>query len=221
MMIRSHPQPDTLMSYASGTLPGAIAGVVACHLSVCGQCRADMRRLEVLGGLLLEGLQIQDDAAGAEPFAGRRMLEHEFVRPVPETEPVQSAPADPLLPAPLARYLGMSSDEIPWKSLPKGVKQYWVTLPEGAGLMRLLKVPPHTQLLEHSHHGQEVTMVLKGVYSDYTGDYVPGDVCEMSEGMEHRPAGSSDGECVCIVASEFAPHYSRWYARLLQPLLGF
>jgi putative transcriptional regulator len=221
MTIRSHPQPDTLISYASGALPCAIAGVVACHVSVCERCRADLRRLELIGGLLLERQPTHGEAEAAEALAERRILAHKFAPAMLDAAPAPVEPDDPLLPSPLVRYLGMGSDEIPWKTLPKGVKQYWVDMPKGAGLMRLLKVPPHTRLLEHSHHGQEVTMVLKGVYSDYTGDYVPGDVCEMHEGMEHRPAGSSDEECVCIVASEYAPHYSRWYARLLRPLLGF
>ncbi len=221
MSIRSHPQPGTLISYAAGTLPGAIAGVVACHLSVCPECRANLRLLERIGGLMLERLDSPDSGGAAEELAARRASRLDpafFAADADHTDP---APDDQLLPAPLARYLGMGSADIPWKSLPRGVKQYWVKFPAGSGLMRLLKVPPHTQLLEHSHLGQEVTMVLKGIYSDHTGDYVPGDICEMDEGMEHEPAGTSDEECVCIVASEMPPRYSKWYARMVQPLLGF
>lgn len=221
MSIRSHPQPSTLVSYASGTLPGAIGGVVACHLSVCGECHAAVRRLEIIGGLLLEDLDTPSAESGVAELAAGRAFNRALEKVTPELSPRSTGLGDRLLPLPLAQYLGMGIDEIPWKSLPKGIKQYWVKLPKDAGLMRLLKVPPRTKLLEHSHHGMEVTMVLTGTYSDNTGDYGPGEVTEMDVGMEHQPGVSSDEECICIVASEKPPHYSRWYARLLRPIIGF
>lgn len=221
MKIRSHPLPSTLMSYASGTLSGAISGVVACHLSMCRECQADMRLLEMVGGLMLEGLPRPQ----ADPFADGRALRRALERETPAIEPVPP-PLPPsggdFLPEPLARYLGMSGEEIPWKRLPKGIRQYWVKMPAGSGHMRILRVPPGAMLLEHSHDGMEATMILRGTYSDHTGDYERGDVCEMNEGTDHQPSTvSSEEECICIIASEARPRYSRWYARLMQPLLGY
>jgi len=51
-----HPLPETLISFASGTLPNAISAVVACHLTLCRTCTEAVRDLEVLGGFLLDRL---------------------------------------------------------------------------------------------------------------------------------------------------------------------
>jgi putative transcriptional regulator len=222
MTIRNHPDPSILLSYAAGTLAGALSGVVAFHLSMCPRCRADVRRLEMLGGVLLEregGIETLGSAKrrAAGPGAGR-------ARPGAEPDPEHPAPADlacEILPLPLVRYLGMTVNDIPWQSLPKGVKQYWVKLPEGSGLMRLLKAPARSELLAHSHRGMELTMILTGTYTDHTGDYTRGEVTEMNAGSHHHPRITSDTECICIIASEARPRYSKWYARMMRPILGF
>jgi putative transcriptional regulator len=221
MMIRNHLDPSVLMSYAAGTLPGAISAVVVCHLSMCPQCSADLERLEDIGGLLLKGLKSVHSTEAKDGISALSSLNRDEKRLQQDNHQILKWPDDQILPLPLARYLGMTIDEIPWKTLPKGVRQFWVKLPAGSGLMRLLKVPPGVHLLEHCHRGLELTLILKGIYSDHTGDYERGDVTEMNEGTQHQPRITSEEECICIVACEKAPRYSLWYARLLQPLLGF
>jgi putative transcriptional regulator len=219
MIIRSHPQASTLMSHASGALPGAISGVIACHLSMCEQCRADIRILDMVGGLMLEGMASPRRDEFAEAQAVKRALERDAP---PSEPPPRLPPSEDFLPSPLARYLGMNGEDIPWQRLPKGIRQYWIGLPPGSGHMRILRIPPGAQLLEHSHGGMEATIILRGTYSDHTGDYERGDVSEMTDGTEHYPSTvSSTEECICIVANEAMPRYSRWYARLFQPLLGY
>ena len=219
MTIRSHPDPSILICYASGTLNTAISGVVACHVSMCDQCAADMQKLETIGGIMLdgtEGVQSAKPKYGAEEIqsfeSGHALFDAQAMQAPRDI-------GDPVMPYPLARYLGMTIDDIPWKKLPKGIKQYWVNLPDGAGSMRLLKVPPGTQLLEHSHRGMELTIILKGIYSDHTGDYRRGEVTEMQEGLVHQPRITSEEECICVVACEQPSRYTQWYARLLRPIL--
>lgn len=221
MTIRSHPDPSVLISYASGALPGAISGVVACHLSMCLECSANMQTLEAIGGIMLDRFDPVHSKEATEGVAAKRTLERDRAQLKPDSAPAPGGADDPILPLPLVRYLGMTADQIPWKKLPKGVQQYWVKLPKGAGSMRLLRAPPGVQLLKHSHRGMELTMVLKGIYSDHTGDYRRGEVTEMNEGTEHQPRISSEEECICLVASEKPSRYSLWYARLLQPIFGY
>ena len=222
MSIRRHPLGSTLMSYASGTLPGAIAGLVACHVSMCPICFAQVRRLEMVGGLLLERM----NAVGSgEPRrmpstwdgSGSSAKRLEPLMPAPATVP--SDEADPVLPRPLAEYLGMSGDEIPWRSVVKGLQQYWIKLPKEAGYMRLVKAAPRFPLLEHQHRGMELTMVLKGSYRDETGEYFRGDVADLCDDVQHRPKVSSEEECICILASEQLPRYTQMFARILQPFI--
>ena len=216
MTIRHHPSESTLISYASGALPVAIAGLVACHTTVCPDCRARVRRLKIVGALLLEALNAEPPAESevtraVSVFAERNML----------SAPRIDRPSDPVLPAPLAHYLGMTGDEIPWKTLVMGLQQYRVKLPKGSGEIRLLKARPRLRLLKHSHRGMELTMVLKGAYRDETGEYHRGDVSDLAEDIEHQPKVMSEEECICIIASEAPARYSELLPRLLQPIMGF
>jgi len=216
MTIRHHPSETTLISYAAGTLPVAIAGLVACHATVCPECRAKVRRLKMVGALLLETIEAEPPADAEVTVAVTRFAESN-VLPLPRIK----RPSDPVLPAPLAHYLGMSSDEIPWKTLVKGLQQYRVKLPKGSGEIRLLKARPRLRLLKHGHRGMELTMVLKGAYRDETGEYHRGDVSDLAEDIEHQPKVLSDEECICIIASEAPARYTELLPRLLQPIMGF
>jgi putative transcriptional regulator len=217
---RHHPSPETLIGYVAGTLPNAISCVVACHVSLCGDCADQNRRLAILGGLMLNDLRPGPED---EAFTERAAAQVSVQRPPPSRAPNVWAPktADPLLPVPLTQYLGISGAEIPWKRVVKGVRQYWVKLPPNSGQIRLLRLTPGKLLLEHSHTGMELTLVLQGVYGDHTGDYVRGDVIEWTEGTTHQPRASGDEECVCLIASERTPYFTRLAARLLRPIMGF
>ena len=81
MIPSHHPNPETLISYASGTLPNAIACIVACHLSMCRECANEIRWLERLAGVMLSRLEPADDSpalaagqgdAGTRPAAALR-----------------------------------------------------------------------------------------------------------------------------------------------------
>jgi putative transcriptional regulator len=219
MTPRYHPLPETLISYSSGTLPGAIAGAVACHVSLCPECTKDVRRLAAIGGLLLEGVGSATISLRAAERAVQALSAP--VRSEKPNELPMDEPADPVLPQPLVRYLGMKGDEIPWKTIVKGIRNYWIDLPKGSGQMRLLRIDPGKTLLEHTHRGMELTLVLKGAYGDHTGVYFRGDIIEWDEDSSHQPRVFGDEECVCLVACEATPRYSRLMARLLRPILGF
>ena len=199
-----HPHPDTLISYVAGTLPNAISCVVACHLSMCAECTGHARWLEMLGGLMLKNLE----PAPADTAFTERAAAHWSGDRQPASEP-RGNPAlkiyDPLLPLPLASYLGVSGREIQWEPVGTGVRQYWVKLPKGSGQMRLLRLPPGKLLLEHAHSGMELTLVLQGTCRDHTGDYIRGDVIEWAEGSLHQLRASGNEECVCLISSDVRP----------------
>ncbi len=59
--LRHHPHGETLMSHAARTLDPALSLVLSCHLQFCGKCRARLRAMDDVGGLLLEGLNAPED----------------------------------------------------------------------------------------------------------------------------------------------------------------
>ena len=54
MKIIHHPDSATLVSYAAGSLDEAFATLVAAHIASCDACRAELRKIESVGGALLE-----------------------------------------------------------------------------------------------------------------------------------------------------------------------
>ena len=51
---------------------------------------------------------------------------------------------------------------------------------------------------QHTHHGNELTLVLKGAFTDETGLYARGDVAFATSDIDHQPVAEADEECLCF-----------------------
>lgn len=215
MTISHHPDDATLMSYASGGLPQALAVVVATHLSVCARCRRELALMERIGATLLGGLD-------ASPMAGPTL-------PAAEPATQQSERHGPLglrneaadMPPPLSSLVGTSFSAIRWRRLLPGVSRCEIELAgRKSGYLMLLRADPGRAIPQHGHGGGELSLVLQGAYSDETGRYEVGDCADLDAAVEHRPVADPVAGCICAVASETPPRLTGLLGRLIQPLIG-
>ena len=192
---RHHPHGETLMSYAAGALDPALSVVLRCHLEFCGRCRARLRMMDEVGGLLLEGLNAPED----ENFLHRTM--QRFTGEVAQNAGNVLPPSrafdpgnDVLMPAPLAHATGLRRETIPWKVLPHGVRQF--DLPKfarAAASAHILHIGPGG-ILHTERHGGQLAIVLWGAY-DYGGErFERGDLHDISDnGFQTFKGASPEG----------------------------
>ncbi len=217
MKIHHHPDDATLLSYAAGALPQSLSAVVATHLAMCPRCRHEVREMEQLGGVMLEGLEgsgvVRSTQAGLAP---RTMDLGDFDRAgeIAVEERVG-------LPGPLGRLVGLDLADIPWRRLGFGVWHYPLPLAgEAGGDLRLLKVGPGRVMPEHGHSGSELTLLLEGSYRDEIGEFRVGDVADLDDEVEHSPVSHPQTGCICLIASEGRARFKGVLARMVQPLTG-
>jgi len=221
MTPRQHPSEATVLSYAAGSLTEALALVTASHLSFCPECRQQVAQAEAMGGSLLDSLAPESIEAGARERV-LALLDKPAARPAPAPAP-KTRIGDPLVPAPLARYLGGGLDSIAWHFLAPGVRHFEL-LPHGllhGGNLRMLKIAPGKCLPRHGHTGTELTLVLRGSYSDELGQFGRGDIGETDEDIVHEPVSGRDEDCICVIATEGPLKFDSAIARTIQRLTGF
>jgi putative transcriptional regulator len=206
MPITRHPDDSTLLSYAAGSLPGALAVVVAAHVTVCRRCRDAVATMELIGGAMLSGLPgttLQRPAPERPELKRRR--------------PPAPAPAGEV-PAPLAQLIGTDLGAQRWRWIARGL---WVRRVQvaGDGRLYLFKGAPGASVPTHGHYGSELTMVLRGTIADHSGRYGAGDVCDLDDEVEHKPVAGAAG-CICVVAQERPVRWRSRMARLMRPWHG-
>lgn len=218
MNINHHLDDATLMSYCAGSLSQGMALVVASHLAFCTACRERAELNDAVGGALLESLDaetIEDDMLAAilaqidEPEAS-------------VNEPQQEVPrvCDPEIPMPLNEYVSGPLDELQWKRIVPGVAYYDMPW-QGRGVSRLLRIAPGKSMLTHTHNGNELTLVLRGSFSDEVGRFCRGDIADLDDQIEHQPLVDSDVDCICLIATDAPLRFTTLFGKLVQPMTGF
>jgi putative transcriptional regulator len=192
--IRHHPDSATLMSFAAGALAEPLSAACSAHLSMCAQCRGELRDMELVGATLL----------GSAPAGGSRVAlpvkPHDAQLRADSEAGVQSMDA---LPAPIASKYGLALDRIPWKRLAPGAWQHHLPLSPGAqGELYFIKLAPGSRLPLHGHTGAELTVVLTGAFTDASGEFRRGDMQDIDNAIEHQPLGDKEEGCICLVAAE-------------------
>ncbi len=205
MTIRHHLGAHSLMSFAAGALPSALAAVAGAHLAMCARCRRDLELFEHLGGAVLEGL------------APVPLAEIEPTLPAPAASPPRALggnAANPILRLAAEAFAGVS-----WRRIGIGLWHRPLPLP-GQGALQLIKAAPGASVPDHGHAGAELTLVLRGALIDASGRYGPGDIADLDAEVEHTPLADAHAGCICAIANELPTRFHGLLARLLQPWHG-
>jgi putative transcriptional regulator len=185
-VISHHASEVTLLSYAAGTLPEALALVLATHLTHCAECRQTAAKLEAIGGALLDVEPVPLPEAALDQVLAR--LDDP---PLPVPPILNPALPTPLNRIPLGRW---------W---PFGLGLWWRPLQvSGAAWGGLILAQPGRALPPHGHAGLELTTVLSGAFSDNGRLYVAGDLTEPETDHDHPLKVVGDEPCLCVLASE-------------------
>jgi len=218
MNIHHHLNDATLMAYAAGGLSENLNMVVATHLSMCSCCREKVAEMEMLGGIELQDLPKTDMAPGSLDKV-MALLDDSFIDEKPA--PANDAGTSTGLPHPLAQFLPDGLDKVAWKTMAPGIKSYVLpNLKTGAGSVRLLKISPGTTIPEHSHTGSELTLVLKGSFSDEIGRFKAGDIADLDTDNHHQPIADTNEDCICLAATEGPLKFKAMVPRLMQYFVG-
>jgi putative transcriptional regulator len=216
-----HPNQDMLVEYSAGTSPKAQGVCVAVHLHYCKACQVAYDKLRILGAQLWEeGPPVKvSDKCRSQVMALLDETPSESNLPKPQTAAAGSLEAPHHeIPSPLKRFVPAGWDSLHWQIYLPVLSVAHLAKTEGYQLA-LHKIKAGGKVVDHTHTGDEVTVVLSGSFSDQYGHYKEGDFVYRNGSHGHAPMASQDGDCICLTALQAPVKLTSWWGKLLNPLL--
>lgn len=181
---------------ASGAAPIGVRVLAACQAELNSDAASRLNATENVFGAFLED--------GPQSTLSPTLLQHTLSQLGLQDE--SDAAGDDTrwagMPAALRAILPDLGDQA-WKPRFGGINELVIApLCEPGVHVRLLKLPSGGSAPEHTHGGDELTLVISGSFRDEVDRYGAGDVCHAASGHMHRPVVDSDEDCVCL-AVEF------------------
>jgi len=215
MTIRHHINDDLLLDYAAGTLSEGWSLAIACHLTMCPDCRRSLDVAEAAAGTLMEDLPTVEGPADSWEHMKARLTAEPAL---PPAVPVLRAPRA-VLPEPLRNYLGGDVDTLKWRNMGTA-KQILIRTGDSGTQARLLRIPAGKPVPEHSHGGRELTVVLTGSFHDEIDTFGPGDIEDADGSLTHQPIAGPEEDCICLAITDAPLKFSSRIVRFVQPFLG-
>ncbi len=222
MKASHHPTDDLLLDYGAGNIGEAQSLLIATHLALCPRCRAVVENAELLGGALMDSAPVSALSDDALESVLSRLDEPDDAPAAETTAPREAAGVDMSIPRPLRDYLaGGSTESVAWRRVAPGIHRHTLAVESGDGTASayLLKLAPETVIPHHGHHGEEMTLVLDGGFTDAGEHFVRGDVEQADPAVNHQPVVDADGPCLALVVTDAPLRFTGILPRLLQPLL--
>ena len=213
-MIHHHPHDELLLAYAAGAADEAVSLIVATHMSYCAICRLRGKKLDSLGGALLEGLPPAALESGALDTVLARLDQV-----TPYARPPRPARRD-ATPDVLRPYIGGDLAHVRWRRMGPRLS-YAPLFRRGNVTARLLRGTPGADSGTHNHGGTEYTVVLQGGYTDLTGNYGPGDLQVMEDGMAHNVVADPGEDCINLAVTTGPLKFDSLIQKIAAPLFGF
>lgn len=218
-MIKRHPDSTYLVEYSSGSLALAPNIAITTHLQFCDQCRRTVNALQDIGGDLLAGadsVPVSDDLLDTV----LNCITDDADAPTATDQPPIKNLDDlaEAVPAYIQRFL--PEGNLNWKFLSPSLKVAAISIGEDVHELAFHKIKAGGKAPEHSHKGTEITVVLKGSFSDEDDIYQPGDFIIREAGDVHQPIAAKNEECICLSVLA-APIQLTGLKRFLNPFLSF
>jgi len=208
-LVKYHPDTRFLTDYAAGSLPESQAMCVAAHLHYCPSCRSHIRDLTQVGTALFM------DQPPAEVSAGS--FEQVMAKLAQTGKSTVTETAE--LPRAIRKMTRGSLENLNWRNLGKTFRYSTIRTGDTRRESSLLEIKAGGEIPRHHHGGDEITVVLKGSFSDQEDRYHVGDYIVRTRGEAHTPVASQDEDCLCLTTLDSPIVVNNWFYRMLMPFL--
>jgi len=209
---------DILTEYATGTLSPAKHVLVTCQNELSDMVSERIAFQEAIAATLLEDVKSE---GLSDFFMGNALAA------LPKQESDETVAgldcADGLAPKSLRHMLGHGLKDITWKSMVPGVAVHDILgnrHTKKGDRLYLLKAKGGVQMPEHSHNGEEWTLILTGSYNIGDKTFRRGDLHIEDETTEHAPHINEGEDCICLVMTQGPLKMKGWLPKLIQPVIG-
>ena len=200
---------ELLTAYAAGATSPGLSLLCAAHLTLSPEARHYVNALEEVGGALLNGeadaaAESAADVGAAMSFdallakidadedgAGAR---GEAIAPLRGVAEVDQGP----LPRPVARALGQSFSDVPWKFRLPLISEHVISEADGEKIS-IMRAKPGARVPDHTHRGVEATLVLSGALQDGDRILTAGDIALCGPEHDHHPEIIGDEICYSLI----------------------
>lgn len=229
-MANFHPSDNHLVEYVAGTLDWGLSIMVSAHLSTCAECRHKVRNLNCVGGAMISSSPSSpvDDQSFAKVMERIRAgsttakkqpapLEQDTFTPnntLPEGKMVEGIP-------PVIQKLLPQNKGLTWKRVSSSLYESQLQTGQSKYKICFHKIKRGGKVVEHDHRGIEITLVLKGSFSDEKATYIPGDFLIRQPGEVHRPIATQNKDCLCISLTDAPVKITGLLGRFINPFLSF
>lgn len=143
-----------------------------------------------------------------------------LAKPAPELNAHNADPMLAQLPKVIATLLS-ATPRLKWRRLSSSLKTARLTTGQNDYEVAFQRISSGGKVVEHDHGGLEVTLVLKGSFSDEDGIYSEGDFLVRNAGEVHRPTATLNQDCLCMSVVAAPVRVTGVLGRLLNPFLSF
>ena len=231
-MIKFHPNDSELADFAEGNLPSVQSLFVSAHCDMCSDCKNKVALFtDNIASYLFDDHKPQhsihrDFISMFESITsdiGNRS-EREQSASGPGTihlsdkrvnMPVVSIEGrDFSLPATLSRFVDRIGG---WSHLVGKLWQAPVDIGEGT-LAQFVFMEKGGTVPEHTHKGNEYTLVIDGKFEDTIAEYGSGDYMALSKDHTHAPISNADEGCLVFCVIDKPLQFTSGWAKLINPL---
>jgi putative transcriptional regulator len=207
------------MQFAAGQLGDALGIMVACHLESCAECRQTSKHFEHLGGDILESLDSVDISPDFVSRTLAKITEAALVEVKLANVAEKSTKSVSQFPKPLQRFLPDSLDQLSWYGFSKNIQQFDLSFSDKRYTAKFYKIKAGKELPQHTHKGQEFTLVVDGAFSDEGGSYHKGDFILADPTIKHQPKAHADADCICFAVMDAPLQFTGFFGKMLNPFM--
>ena len=216
-MITHRPSSELLLGYASGSLSEPMALAVAAQAALDPDTAGEIRRLEDIGGRLLDSISPTALGDGALQRTLARLDAAEL--PPRATSTTVTAETRALLPAPVWPYVKGDIRNLVWRRRAPNIETAALMGDSRTSSAFLLKVGAGRAVPRHTHRSSELTLVLQGAFCDASECFARGDIQVADETLNHQPIARPGEDCICLVALEAPISLTGILGRMLNPFV--
>jgi putative transcriptional regulator len=197
------------LDHASGSLSLGESVFMDAHVEISDQGAQKLSDYLALGARIFQDSPAdisQDRSAHEFAFDADEIMRIADLQPGPDATPSASLPTSPAeqeyLPDALRAFLQQNHQEIRWSYL--GPKLRKCMLWKGADGTKLwmLKAEEGAEIPTHTHTGYELTLVLKGSFSDQSDKFERGHVQEADDDTHHEIIINPGEDCICLALTK-------------------